>query len=203
MPFAEAWSPHLPALRDFLVSPGFAGAGIAFAAIVVLGAVLYASRRAARRLDKQLEQHDLERQDLRAEREREAAIARCWERLVWLVQTGGVDPAALEADEAILGLGPELALTLLEGLHRDAKDLGDDTLAAATRIYLTQYALVLGQQGGPLPDRVPGSNGHPGQITDDKNAATSAATTEHPATTEKPAAADKSAPAAAQTRQGK
>ena len=60
MPSAEAWSPQLPALREFLVSPGFAGAGIALAAIVVLCAVLYTSRRAARRLDKQLEQHDLE-----------------------------------------------------------------------------------------------------------------------------------------------
>lgn len=197
MPSAEAWSPQLPALRDFLVSPGFAGAGIALAAIVVLCAVLYTSRRAARRLDKQLEQHDLEHQDLRADRQREAAIGRCWERLVWLVKTGGMDPAALDADEATLGLGPELALTLLEGLHRDAKELGDDTLTAATRVYLTQYALVLGQKGGPLPNPVPGSNGHPEQIADDDNAATP------PATTDKAATTDKSVPATAQSRRRK
>lgn len=197
MPLPEAWSPRLPPLRDFVVSPGFAGVVVLLAAIVVLCAVLYASRRAARRLDKQLEQQDLEHQDLRADRERDAAIGRCWERLVWLVKTGGMDPAALEADEAILGLGPELALTLLEGLHRDAKDLGDDTLAAATRVYLTQYALVLGQQGGPLPNSASGPNGHPEEIADGKNAAPS------PATTDKPATADKSVPATAQGRRRK
>jgi hypothetical protein len=114
-----------------------------------------------------------------------------------------MDPAALEADEAILGLGPELALTLLEGLHCDAKDLGDDTLTAATRVYLTQYALVLGQQGGPLPNPVPGSNGHPEQIADGQNAGTSPATTEQPATTDKPDTTDKSVPATAQTRRRK
>ena len=45
MPFAEAWSPQLPALRDFLVSPGFAGAGIALRRSSSSRAVLYTSRR--------------------------------------------------------------------------------------------------------------------------------------------------------------
>ena len=40
MPLPEAWSPQLPPLRDFVVSPGFAGALVLLAAIIVFCAVL-------------------------------------------------------------------------------------------------------------------------------------------------------------------
>ena len=47
---------------------------------------------------------------------------------MWLVETAGTAAAARDTYEASLGLGPELALELLEGLHRDAKELGDEML---------------------------------------------------------------------------
>ena len=48
MRLAEASSAQLPTLRDFVVSPGFGGALILLASIIVFCAVLYASRRAGR-----------------------------------------------------------------------------------------------------------------------------------------------------------
>ena len=80
---------------------------------------------------------------------------------MWLVKTAGVEPAALDPDDASLGLGPELALAILQGLQRDAKELGDNTLTRAVAVYLAQYGLVLGQQVGSLPDNLPPSNGGP------------------------------------------
>jgi hypothetical protein len=47
-----------PSLRDFIVSPGFAGAAALLAAIIVLCAVLYRFRRAAKRVQRQLEQRE-------------------------------------------------------------------------------------------------------------------------------------------------
>ena len=55
--------------------------------------------------------------------------------------------AARDADDASLGLGPELALELLEGLHRDAKELGDDTLARAVAVYLDPVRVGAGSAG--------------------------------------------------------
>jgi hypothetical protein len=156
MPIPEAVDrpPAPPTLHDFLVSAGFAGVAVLIAAIIISCAVLYAAGRAGRRLDKQLEQQDLHYEEVRADRQQAAVIDRCWERFVWLVETAGVEPAARDAGEASLGLGPELALELLHGLHRDAKKLGDETLARAVTVYLAQYGLVLGQQSGPLPEIV-------------------------------------------------
>lgn len=171
MPLPEAWSPQLPPLRDFVVSPGFGGALVFLAAIILFVAVLFASRRAGGRLDKQLEQQDLHHQQVRDDRQRRQAVDRCWERVVWLVTTAGTEHAARDADDASLGLGPELALELLEGLQRDAKELGDDTLARAVAVYLEQYGLVLGQQGGPLPEGLHGSNGRPQESPDNKPSA--------------------------------
>lgn len=170
---AALWPPQAPTLRDFLVSPGFAGAVIVLAAVVLFFAVLYTSRRAEHRLDKQLEQQDLHQQERRADRERSAGVQRCWERLVWLVNTAAIEPTGLGLDhdeQAILGLSPELTLAILKGLHRDAKDLGDDTLIDATRVYLTQFGSALAQHGGPVADTsVP--NGHQEQaITDEPKA---------------------------------
>jgi hypothetical protein len=191
MPLPEASSAQLPTLRDFVVSPGFTGALVVLAAIIVFCAVFYSSRRAAGRLDKQLEQQDLHHQEVRSDRQRREAIDRCWDRVVWLVETAGTEPAARDADEASLGLGPELALELLEGLHRDAKELGDDALARAVTVYLAQYGLVLGQQGGPLPESLPESNGHSEQSAEDEPSAAPAAGT------------DEDAPATAETSVGR
>ena len=46
-------------LRDFMVSPGFAGAAAVVAALIVLCAVLYAARRAGKRLKEELEKHEV------------------------------------------------------------------------------------------------------------------------------------------------
>jgi hypothetical protein len=177
MRLAEASSAQLPTLRDFVLSPGFAAALVLVAAIIVFGAVLFASGRAGRRLDRQLEQQGAHHQEARTDRQRRQAINRCWDRMVWLVETAGTEPAARDADEASLGLGPELALELLEGLHRDAKELGDETLARAVTFYLAQYGLVLGQQGGPLPESLPVVNGHPDRSAEGKPSAAPAAET--------------------------
>jgi hypothetical protein len=152
---AALWPPQAPTLRDFLVSPGFAGAGIALAAIVLLFAVLYTSRRADGRLDRQLDQLDHYQQEDRADRERSAGVERCWQRLVWLVNAAAIEPTGLGLDhseEAHLGLSPELTLAILKGLHRDATELGDDTLVEAVTVYLTQFGSVLTQEGGPVAD---------------------------------------------------
>jgi hypothetical protein len=169
---AALWLSQGPTLRDFLVSPGFAGAGIALAAIVLFCAVFYTSRRAENRLDKQLEQQDQHQRERRADRERAAGVERCWERLVWLVNTAAMEPTGLGLDhteQAVLGLSPELTLAILKGLHRDAKDLGDDTLIDAVTVYLTQFGSVLAQQGGPVADSSV-ANGHQEQpVTGEAN----------------------------------
>jgi hypothetical protein len=177
---AAVWPLQTPTLRDFLVSPGFVGAGIALAAIILFFAVLYTSRRAEHRLDKQLEQQDQHQRERRADRERAAGVERCWERLVWLVNTAAMEPTGLGLDHterAVLGLSPELTLAILKGLHRDAKDLGDDTLTDAVMVYLTQFGSVLAQQGGPVADSSV-ANGHQEQPGSGEANAKPAPTTE-------------------------
>ena len=137
-------------LRDFLVSPGFAGAAAVVAALIVLCAVLYAVRRAAKRLNLELEQREQHHQETRDAQQHAVASQQCWETLKWLVETAGIEPAASEG--ATLGLGPELAMATLRGLLRDAERLGDETLADAVTVYQSQFALVLAQQGGPLSE---------------------------------------------------
>jgi hypothetical protein len=137
-------------LRDFVVSPGFAGAAAVVAALIVLCAVLYAARRAGKRLKEELEQRERHHQETRDAEQHALAVQQCWETLKWLVKTAGVEPAASEG--ATLGLGPELAVTTLRGLLRDAERLGDETLADAVTVHLNQFALVLAQQGGPLAE---------------------------------------------------
>jgi hypothetical protein len=152
--------PQTPFLRDFMVSPGFAGAAIVLSVIVLFLAVLYTSRRAERRLDRQLELQDIHQQEKRADGERESAIERCWDRLVWLINTAATEPSGISNREKVtLGLGPELTLAILKGLLSEAKELGDDTLTSAVTVYLSQYGSVLGQLGGTLPAK-PVSNGH-------------------------------------------
>jgi hypothetical protein len=142
-------------LREFVVSPGFAGAAAVIAALIVLCAVLYAVRRAGKRLNDELEQRERHHQETRDAEQRATATAQCWETLKWLVKTAGIEPAASEG--ATLGLGPELAITTLRGLLRDAERLGDETLADAVTVHLNQFALVLAQQGGPLSELAAGA----------------------------------------------
>jgi hypothetical protein len=133
-------------MRDFVVSPGFAGVAVLLAAVIAAGAVLYASRRARQRLEQQREQQE-RRQD-QARSDAENALA--WERWQWVVDTAGIEPAASEG--ATLGLGPAVTLELLSGLLRDAERLGDETLAKAVAVYQEQLLLVLAQQAGPVSD---------------------------------------------------
>ena len=170
-------------LREFVVSPGFAGAAAVIAALIVLFAVLYAGRRAGKRLNEEIEQRERHHQETREAEQRAMATQQCWETLKWLVKTAGVEPAASEG--ATLGLGPELAMTTLRGLLRDAERLGDETLADAVTVHLNQFALVLAQQGGPLSELAAGAP-----------PATSGRTSQPQATsTEKPAEAPDDKPA--------
>jgi hypothetical protein len=139
---------ELPPAREFLTSAGFGGA-LALLAVLLLALLVVAnSWRLAKRHREELEQRERHYEDARAERERAADLAVCEQRFKWVVETAGIEPAVSES--ATLGLGPELALELLSGLHRDAKRLDDETLVKAIGVYLNQFALVLAQQGGPL-----------------------------------------------------
>jgi hypothetical protein len=163
-------------LGEFLVSPGFAGAAAVVAAFIVLCAVLYAVRRAGKRLDGELEQRERHHQEARDAEQRAVAAQQCWETLKWLVKTAGIEPAASES--ATLGLGPELAMATLRGLLRDAERLGDETLADAVTVYQNQFALVLAQQGGPLSELAAGAPSAKGET----NLQPQASSKEEPAT---------------------
>lgn len=140
----------LPVENDFLTSAGFGGAAALAAAIIVALVVLFAVQRASRRHRMEFEQQERQYRERRDDEQHAAAVTRCWQRLVWLVETAGIEPAASEG--ATLGLGPELAFEILRGLLRDAEQLGDDTLARAVSVYLSQFSLVLAQQGSLLSE---------------------------------------------------
>jgi len=135
-------------LRDFIVSPGFAGVAALLAAIIASCAVLYGVRRAGKRSQQLLEQRERDLEQTRRDAEHALAVARCWERWQWVVETAGLEPAVSEG--ATLGLGPAVTLELLRGLLRDAEQLGDDTLTKAVVVYQEQLLLVLAQQAGPV-----------------------------------------------------
>jgi hypothetical protein len=135
-------------LRDFIVSPGLAGVAALLAAIIASCAVLYSVRRAGKRSQQLLEQRERDLEQTRGDAQNALAVARCWERWQWVVETAGIEPAVSEG--ATLGLGPAVTLELLRGLLRDAEQLGDDTLAKAVAVYQEQLSLVLAQQGGPV-----------------------------------------------------
>jgi len=141
-------------LREFIVSPGFAGVAAVVAALIFLCALLFAVRRSGKRLDRELEQRERHHREERDADQHAKASQQCWETLKWLVETAGIEPAASEG--ATLGLGPELAMATLRGLLRDAERLGDETLADAVTVYQSQFALVLAQQGGPLSELAAG-----------------------------------------------
>jgi hypothetical protein len=138
----------LPPARDFLLSAGFAGVAAVVAAVIVLCAVMYASRRTGKRSQAERDQSERHHEERRADEQRAVAEARCWDRWWQVLETAAIEPAASEG--ATLGLGPEVALELLRGLLRDAEQLGDDTLAKAVAVYQEKLLLVLAQQCGPL-----------------------------------------------------
>jgi hypothetical protein len=183
-------------LRDFIVSPGFVGAAVLLAALIVLCIVLYAVRRAGKRLDRDLEQRERHHVQSRDAEQRAHASAQCWATLKWLVETAGIEPAASEG--ATLGLGPELAMATLNGLLRDAERIGDETLADAVTVYQNQFALVLAQHGGSLSELAVA----PSAGTGERGAQPQAASEESPKTTEakpaKPSVSDESASATGQ-----
>ncbi|EHB48616.1 hypothetical protein MycrhDRAFT_5457 [Mycolicibacterium rhodesiae JS60] len=144
----EVQAISLPPARDFLLSAGFAGVAAVVAALIVLCAVMYGSRRAGKRSLAERDQSERHHEERRADEQREVAIARCWDRWWQVLETAAIEPAASEG--ATLGLGPEVALELLRGLLRDAQQLGDDTLTKAVAVYQEQLLMVLAQQSGPL-----------------------------------------------------
>jgi hypothetical protein len=170
--------PALPPARDFLTSAGFGGAAALAAAIIVALAAVFAMRRASQRHRIELERQERRHRERRDDEQHATAVTRCWQRLVWVVETAGLEPAAAEG--ATLGLGPELALELLRGLLRDAEQLGDDTLARAVSVYLGQFSLVLAQQGSLLSEPVDASS----SATDANSSATDAKSDEQAATEE-------------------
>lgn len=126
--------PDLPPAREFVTSAGFAGAAALLAALVLAAVVLFAVGRVSKRY-----------QQVRAAERDHATVQQCWQRLVWIVETAGVEPA--DNQRATVGLGPELALELLRGLLRDAEDLRADTLAEAVTVYLNEFSRLLVHQG--------------------------------------------------------
>ncbi|AGZ54598.1 MULTISPECIES: hypothetical protein [Mycobacterium] len=126
--------PDLPPAREFLMSAGFGGAAALLAALVLAAVALFAVGRATKRY-----------QQIRDAERDNATVQQCWQRLVWIVETAGVEPA--DNQRATVGLGPELALELLRGLLRDAEDLRADTLAEAVTVYLNEFSRLLAHQG--------------------------------------------------------
>jgi hypothetical protein len=139
---------EFPPARDFFLSAGFAGAAAVVAAVIVLCAVLFASRQAGKRSVAERDQRERHYEEVREAEQRAVAVARCWDQWWQVVDTAALEPAASEG--ATLGLGPEVTLELLQGLLRDAERLGDDTLAKAVAVHQEQLLLVLAQQSGPL-----------------------------------------------------
>lgn len=144
--FVPRQMPELPPVRDFLTSAGFAGAAALLAAIIVALVAMFGARRATRRHRLELETRQRHHEDVLNAQQYATDVDRIWQRLVWVVETAGLEPGASE--NATLGLGPEMALELLRGLLADAEQVGDDTLARAVSVYLEQFSLVLAQQSG-------------------------------------------------------
>jgi hypothetical protein len=169
-------------MREFIVSPGFVGAAVVLAALIVACAALYAIRRAGKRLDSELEQRERHNQEARDAEQKAATSQQCWQTLKWLVETAGVEPSASEG--ATLGVGPELAMATLRGLLRDAERLEDATLADAVAAYQSQFALVLAQQGGPLSELAGGTPPAPPPASGERKSPAQSSPKEQPAKAE-------------------
>jgi hypothetical protein len=166
-------------MREFIVSPGLIGAAAVVAALIVACAVLYAIRRAGKRLDLELEQRERHHQQARDAERQAVTSQQCWQTLKWLVETAGVEPSASEG--ATLGVGPELAMATLRGLLRDAERIEDETLADAVTAYQSQFALVLAQQGGPLSELAGGLPGSTPPASGERTPSAQARQKEQPA----------------------
>lgn len=140
--------PALPPARDFLVSGGFGGAAAVLAALIVALIAVVALLQAGKRFRLRTEQRERHHKELRDDERHAAAVKACRERLAWVVDKGSMEPAA--AADATVGFGPELALTVLQGLLEEARQLDDATLAAAAAVQLKQFSRVLAQQGSAL-----------------------------------------------------
>lgn len=165
--------PALPPAREFLTSAGFGGLAALVAAVIVAAVVVFAARSSAKRHQTLTEQQERHHGEVRQDDLRAARLRECRERLAWVVDKGGIEPAANEG--ATVGFGPELALTVLQGIHDDAEKLDDATLAKAAAVQLSQLSRVLAKQsgapvnGGPVdaaatgaaPPAPPASNGVP------------------------------------------
>lgn len=149
-----------PPAHEFLSSAGFGGLTALLAAIIVAIILLVVSRRTQKHHALVLDELEGYHDKTRADQHRDAALARCWRRLEWVVDTAGIEPASSQG--VTLGLGPELALEVLRGIMRQAEELGDEELGNAATVHLSQLSLVLAQQSGPLTR--PG-NDAPAQVT--------------------------------------
>lgn len=148
VPLTEAM-PALPPSREFLTSAGFAGAGALLAALIVAGVAVFAWRGFSNRHRLLLEQQERHHRELREDERRAVSVQECRERLAWVVDKGGIEPAGSEG--ATVGFGPELALVVLQGIHDDAQKLDDAALVRAAAVQLTQLSRVLAKQSGDLP----------------------------------------------------
>lgn len=138
--------PALPPAREFLMSAGFAGAGALLAAIIVAAVVVFAVRGATKRHGSLVEQQERHHGEVREDARRAARLQECRERLAWVVDKGGIEPAASEG--ATVGFGPELAMAVLQGIQADAEKLDDPHLAKAAAVQLSQLSRVLARQSG-------------------------------------------------------
>jgi hypothetical protein len=119
------------------------------AAAIIVAVVALVSTRASRQQHViALEQQEHHHNALREDQQHAAALARCWRRLEWVVDTAGIEPASSQG--VTLGLGPELATEILQGLIREADELGDQALGNAAIVHLSQLSLVLAHQSGSL-----------------------------------------------------
>lgn len=140
--------PALPPAREFLVSSGAGGTAVGLAAIVVAVVGIFALRGLSKRHREQIEQTERHHREIRDAERHAAAVAECRERLKWVVDKAGIEPASFEG--ATVGFGPELALAVLQGIVGEAEQLGDTALAKAATVQLSQLSLVLAQQGSAL-----------------------------------------------------
>lgn len=145
-----------PLWRDFLLSPGFGGLMALLAATIAATAALVAARRATTSQNLDRRQRDQHHYQLlsdgiqsRTEEFRGAAIGRCWDRLVWLIEHAAAAATPPQASTGPLRLGPELMEEMLHLLEQDALRLGDVILARAVNSYLMQFALALAAQTHP------------------------------------------------------
>lgn len=138
--------PPLPPTRDFLMSAGFGGVGALLAAIIVAAVVAVAVRGATKRHGLLVEQQERHHEGVRQDAQRAARLQECRQRLAWVVDKSGIEPAASEG--ATVGFGPELAVAVLQGIQADAEELNDITLAKAAAVQLSQLSRVLARQSG-------------------------------------------------------